>query len=296
MFPHGNWESIRERTVCPRASAGRLISALVGTCFDRRALLPMQNTNPISQITRIYETSSVPTVLLKTDKDLISRFLGDDLKETCESAADTRAPVLISTAGLPLENRKEALRVWRADCVRVVIESSESAKNFVQFGPPEFVREAQAGNVSLSDLKDAIENHIVGARVKETDARRKTKGSLRKMLRGLIRDVEDKHAETVEPRWMVLTPSGETTFWRYERRAKEFGFGTGTAFFIFALDPGRSAIKAPRSGWSEAVQSEFMETVLLNKPVLGMSSEEIEDMEDQSSGMENDESDKGDTD
>jgi hypothetical protein len=231
-------------------------------------------------------TLSVPRHILQLEADLSNRFLGIDLKEICESAADSRCPVLISTAGLPLKNRNEALRVWRADMVRETLENSEAAKAFMQDGPEEFVAAVLAGDIPLNEWRDAIEKHIVGGREKEVAGRRGLKAVLRGILRSLIFDLEEKHPDTVEPRWLVITTSRKQEFFRYERRAKQWGNNTGEGYMLLAFDPGRSRIKPPVLGWAAGMDAAPLDDDLVHKPAFGMSSEEIEDMEDDGSNKE----------
>ncbi len=247
----------------------------------------MKTSTVSDTLSPTYLTSSVPRHILQLETDLSTRFLGTDLKEICESAADSRFPALISTAGLPLNNRKEALRVWREEMVREVLENSKAAKAFMQDGPKESVAAVLAGDIPLSEWRDAIENHIVGARKNEIAGRREIKAILRGVLRSLIFDIEEKHPDTVEPRWLVITTSGDKKFFRYERRAKQWGCGTGEGYMLLAFDPGRSQIKPPFMGWATGIDAASLDADLLHKPSLGMSSEDIEDMEDDSSDKEN---------
>lgn len=281
---------VRPATFARRSGLSRGWGRLCG--FDTSGIGTMQNNPELPVNRRIYQTNAVPSMLLATEADLTRRFLGNDLKDICDSAADTRFSVLISTAGLPLENRANALRVWRADCVRSIIESSEAAKNFVQHGPPEFVQSVHNGEVSLFDLRDRIEDYIVSAFQGEIAARREVKNGLQKLLRNLIRDVEPKDTDAKgEARWIVVDSQGRIEWFRYEAKADEFGRATGCGYALFALDRIRSRIKAPRAGWAVAAENSA-NLGLLNSPALGMSSEEIEDMEDQAGPLEDETADK----
>ncbi len=250
----------------------------LGEEFDMRQSLAMKTQNKITEAVppnHVFQTRAIDRPLLEMETDLEIRFLGNDLNEICECAAERSTPVLIATAGLPLANRLEAVAAWRSQMVARTLANSELAKAHLNSLPSDQAGSLQAGKIKLAQWRAEIEIWAVDKLAQETLDRRCVKGELRGILRGLIRDVEDKHLDTVEPRWALLLPDGEFSLWRYEQRARNYAKKKGLSFFLLAFDPGRSVIRWNPDGCTGAAHVDD----LIHKPALGMSSEEIEDLE-----------------
>jgi hypothetical protein len=209
-----------------------------------------ENTNDPGEVSSSIPITSVPPTedsepkparvfhvdLLHIEKRLEACFLGADLLQACTVAAETGAAILISTAGQPLKDRENSLRIWRSSKVLAMLSSSvagyhleversqvEFAIAFMGTADKAFLDKATSGEMRLEDLNLLIAEKYWMKRKADLGASKEARAAARAAVRSLISDIEPKHDDRVEPSFMLVLSDGTNpTFWRYRMKCKEF--------------------------------------------------------------------------
>lgn len=225
-----------------------------------------------------------PRFILNLDQDLEKRFLGNVLSEICDSAQESKAPILIAFIASPLKKREEALASWRAAQVKSLLSDpvmATRAEAFLKTASPEIVESFHLGKIALTTLDSEIKNRFVATQSDQINDRRAAKNRLYDVVRLNLHDYqEEKHFGKVLPRHSVRLENGKEENFRYRRNAIRFAKESGMAYMIIGFD--LSKVTTGNLGAS-SVNSNFEDEEEEAKLM-----DEIDDFEDQARAGEAD--------
>lgn len=180
-----------------------------------------------------------PKFLLNLDRDLETRFLGDNLSEICGAAYEADIPILKAFAASPLDKRKEALAVWRAETVKNWLADATFAVKldaFFKTASLEIVESFHSGNMPLFIADTEIKNRWQAC---ETDRQRMREAAKHRIWNALsfeIEDLDERHVGKTIPRQVLFLENGDISFWRYRLNAVRFAKSAGMMCVIMGID------------------------------------------------------------
>lgn len=203
-----------------------------------------------------YFATPEATQLLKTESRIESQFLGDNLLEICEAAADTREALFISTAGLPLGERQKAFVVWRANQVATLLRKSQGAGDFLKKAEPALAGNILAGNVRLADLHEMVMQSWVDDQNRRAAERTAAKKGVWNVVRDKTQDAPAGCEKKKIPRYVMFTEAGDVLFFRRFPNAFEFAQALGCSSLLIEIKSTQTRLLNPRFRDAEELDSE----------------------------------------
>lgn len=186
----------------------------------------------------VLSAPSVHPFAIDAERDLETKYLGDDLDETCIFAAGFGDPVIFASAALPLKNRKEAVAHWRKKQFLALLTGNADFRRFLDGSPAELREAVTAGKVSQAEIAAQVAVFKAAAEKKRWEVLNASKADLRKAVRAALRDCEPKGPDEgqVLPGWLAILSNGEVGIFRRRRAGVEWARASRLRFYLGMID------------------------------------------------------------
>jgi len=184
----------------------------------------------------------IAPLIVATERDLIARYLSDDLDEVCAAAAAAGDPVFLAMATLPLASRREAIDRWRKKKVCELMATSEPVRDFLAQAAPDLAESIREGQVSLSEIDHSISAFREDAEQRQRELVLASKTAMAKAVRSVLRDCSEADEGTISPQYLAILANGEFGLFRRREGCLQFARASGIRFMLCELDGSKTRI------------------------------------------------------
>jgi hypothetical protein len=170
-----------------------------------------------------------------TERDLETKFLGNDLDEICAVAIAAADPVFLASAALPLENRRVAVIHWRKKQVAEILRLSDF-NGFIESAEAEQAAAIRSGEVPLAEVHAMAEAWRAEVVQRRNAAMTASKEAMRAAIHSALQDGGDTVEGAALPGFLAILETGEVGLFRRRAACLDWARAAGCRFFLGVMD------------------------------------------------------------